>query len=68
MSMVEINQEWFTIGELAKVNGCDKRTIEKVLMKLREAYDVPERIWNGRVRVHKPAFDRACMELVSIQY
>ena len=68
MSMIEINQEWYTIGELSKVNGCDRRTLQKVLLKLREAYDVPERIWNGMVRIHKPSFDRACTELVAINF
>lgn len=64
----DVNQEWYTLGDMAKVCGCDKRTVSKVLMRLREAYDVPERVWNGTVRVHKPSFDRACLELVSITY
>lgn len=63
-----IKQEWYTFGDLARVYGCDKRTLEKVLRKLREAYDIPECSWNGIKRVHMPSFFRASIEYNDIAF
>lgn len=64
----EIKQEWYTMGDLAREYGCDKRTLEKVLRKLREAYDIPECCWNGIRRVHQPSFFRASVEYNDISF
>lgn len=50
------------VATLARMYDCDKRTMQEVLMQLREYHEIPSVSWNGTERVDLAAFKRAVLK------
>lgn len=51
--------EFLRISSLCRRFECDKKTMEKLLAHLKEAYHIETLTWNGQVRVNYQQFRRA---------
>ena len=58
--------EMVKVATLARMFDCDKRTMQEVLVKVRQSHEVPGVLWNGVERVELRAFKRAVLECATL--
>ena len=63
---MNIDYNMVKVATLARMFDCDKRTMQEVLVKVRQSHEVPGVWWNGVERVDLRAFKRAVLECATL--
>lgn len=66
--MKQPSSEFLRFKNLCELYDCDRGTMEKLLAKAREQYEIPELVWNGQRRVHLPSFRRFLLENATLNF
>lgn len=60
--------EFIKLKNLAKLFDCDAKTLQKVLDKLSESYEIKTFVWNNSLRINYEQFRRAVLEQVNLTF
>lgn len=60
--------EFVRVLNLCRAFDCDRKTMERLLAKLRESYQIETLLWNGQLRVNYRQFRSAVMRQASLTF
>ena len=66
--MKQPTNEYLRFNNLCELYDCDRATMERLLLKARQKYEIPELVWNGQRRVHLPSFRRFLVENTTLTF